>query len=90
MNSFVNIILTFFIASIFCGCLRFSFPESTVHDNASKQEVETVLVANRDNVYRLATNAVLDVMVQKDGKWVKSEHRVLIPEGWFMVSGDGL
>lgn len=73
------------------GCFSFNF--NTPDSNESKGvKYETILLANTNNVYRLATNAILRVKIQKQkgGKWVECEHRVQIPENWFLVSGDGI
>ena len=88
----------FFAISIFslmsvAGCFSFNFGFPTDGNGGeSDDNVETVLTANTNNVYRLATNTILRVKTQqsKNGKWVECEHRVLIPEDWFIVSGDGL
>ena len=92
---FRKIIFAFFAISLMLlvGCFSFNFGFPTdENDNGKNNEAETVLIANTNNVYRLATNAILRVKTQqkKNGKWVECEHRVLIPENWFIVSGDGL
>ena len=88
-------VFTFFAASLMLlvGCFSFNFGFPTVeNDNIQTNDAETVLIANTNNVYRLATNTILRVKTQqnKNGKWIECEHRVLIPENWFIVSGDGL
>ena len=74
------------------GCLSFNMTPSDGEKKDGDGSVETVLLANSNNVYRLSADTILKVRVQrqKDGKWVDSELRVLIPENWFIVSGDGI
>ena len=85
-----KIFTIFILATILLhGCFSFNFGNgNTEIDNGDK---EVVLIANSNNVYRLSHETILKVRVQqKDGKWVDSKNRVLIPENWYIVSGDGL
>ena len=76
------------------GCLSFNFGngnEGSKKSNSTDTNREIVLLANSNNVYRLSTESVLEVKVQNDkGKWVKSEHKVLIPEDWYIIDKDAL
>lgn len=93
MKSIIKIITVFLFSAFVAGCFSFSFglPSDGDYDNENS-ETETVLIANTNNVYRFATNTVLKVKVQqgKNGKWVEIKERVVIPENWFIVCGDGL
>lgn len=71
------------------GCLSFNFGEHSSTADESNREI--VLLANSNNVYRLSSEVALKVKTQNEsGKWVDSEYRVLIPEGWFLIDKDAL
>jgi len=73
------------------GCFSFNFGDGSSEMNENDFEKEVVLLANSNNVYRLSQEMILKVRVQqRDGKWVESKNRVLIPENWYIVSGAGL
>ena len=73
------------------GCFSFNFEDGSSEMNENDSEKEVVLLANSNNVYRLSQEMILKVRVQqRDGKWVESKNRVLIPENWYIVSGAGL
>ena len=81
---FLIFVLFIFLLS---GCFSFNFGDGSSEMN----EKEVVLLANSNNVYRLSQEMILKVRVQqRDGKWVESKNRVLIPENWYIVSGAGL
>ena len=72
------------LALVFCGCImlpREKLPDST--------DVDVVLRANPDNVYRTAEDIMLKrVKVQdKSGKWVDSKYPIIIPSGYYIGSG---
>ena len=93
MNRYIKIFFALFLIFAIAGCFSFNFGFPTDGDSTeSKEPSEVVLIANTNNVYRFATNTILRVKTQKkkNGKWEECENRVLIPENWFIVSGDGL
>lgn len=84
----VTILSTFLLIS---GCFSFNFGNDGNEINENNADKEIVLIANSNNVYRLSNETILKVRVQqKDGKWVESKNRVLIPENWYIVSGAAL
>ena len=86
-------IFSIFVLSMFLlsGCFSFNFGDGSSEMNENDSEKEVVLLANSNNVYRLSQEMILKVRVQqRDGKWVESKNRVLIPENWYIVSGAGL
>lgn len=87
MNKLIIVVLL--TVYLVAGCFSFNLnlPSDEMVD---EKKTETVLLANTNNVYRLATNTVLKVKVQKqkNSKWVDSELPVLIPSNWFIVCGD--
>ena len=85
---FLIFVLFIFLLS---GCFSFNFGDGSSEMNENDSEKEVVLLANSNNVYRLSQEMILKVRVQqRDGKWVESKNRVLIPENWYIVSGAGL
>lgn len=93
MKSITKILSIFLFLIFVAGCFSFNFGFPSDGDSDYGNSVtETVLIANTNNVYRLATNTILRVKIQqgKNGKWIESKERVVIPENWFIVCGDGL
>ena len=83
----MRLIAAIVVSALFVeGC--FSFNLGGKNGKTDTAKTEEVLVANPFNVYRTSKDVVLEVLVQdKDGKWVKSERRVMIPAMWYIGSG---
>lgn len=83
-----------FFISIACmmilsGCLNFNFGSSS--NTNQRTDTKKILLANPLNVYKTTSNVVLKVKTQKtNGKWVEMNTDVLIPSGWYIVSGIGI
>lgn len=84
-------ILALILSTLLSGCLSFNFGNGDGNVDNGNGDREIVLMANSNNVYRLSSDTILSVKVQNSkGKWVKAEHKVLIPEDWYIVNGKAL
>jgi hypothetical protein len=83
-----KILLSIIMILSLCGC--FSIKLFDKPQSPAPKPIQ-VLVANPNNVYRNATNIVIDAMVLNEkGEWVKDNRKILIPAMWYIGSGVGM
>jgi hypothetical protein len=83
-----KILLSIVMILSLCGCFSIK-----LFDKPQPPAPKTVqiLVANPNNVYRNATNIVIDAMILNEkGEWVKDNKKILIPAMWYIGSGVGM
>lgn len=75
--------------SLLSGCLNFNFGTTT--DSNSSDNTHKIMLANPLNVYKTSTNIVIKAKSQNTkGRWVDLNTDILIPGGWYIVSGIGI